>query len=129
MKGKIPWASIAASTVIAAVISGGFAWDSASRVERLKYELGSLQERAKKLGQAHAELLSIKQAASFSAPEMQGNPDETIVRLTKIMTANFNTAEAIYLRIRPLLSNADRTLIESKYSAAESANKRVSELL
>jgi len=117
-------AAILASTVVAAIVAGLFGYMSGSRIEKLRAELLAGQERAKRLGEAHVELLSVKTSGSFDFQAAKADPNAAIRALVISMTQDFNSAEAIYLKVRPLLKKAHIDAIDVVHNNSIEINER-----
>jgi hypothetical protein len=96
-------AAILASTVVAAVVAGLFGCLNGSRIEKLKAQLLASQERTKRLGDAHVELLAIKTSGAFDLQAAKKDRAAVLAALVVEMTAEFNKAEGVFVKIRPLL--------------------------
>lgn len=118
--------AVLASSVVAAIISGVFGYLNATRVERLKHDLLAGQERAKRLADAHVELLAIKTSGPFDFQAAQKNPTGALTQLVVSMTADFDTASQIYERIRPLLKPKYRDDVEMTLNNAREVNEQAS---
>jgi len=123
------WSVILASSVVAALIGGIFTFFNAARIERLKHEFSARQERAKRLGEAHTDLLAITETAILDLDKAKADPNSVLRTLVSAMTADFSTAEKIYQKVRPLLANAFRSQIDAHLQTAVELNAASSKQL
>jgi hypothetical protein len=119
-------AAILASSVVAAVVAGAFGFLNGTRIEKLKAQLLASQERTKRLGDAHVELLAIKTSGYFDFQAAKSDPNAALNALVVSMTAQFNSAESIYVKIRPLMKQKHREEIDTVHKNAVEINERAS---
>lgn len=122
-------AAILASTVVAAVVAGAFGYLNGTRIEKLKAQLLANQERTKRLGDAHVELLAIKTSGVFDFQTARSDPNAALNALVVSMTADFNNAESAYVKIRPLLKQKHREDIDTAHKNAVEINERAAQRL
>lgn len=122
-------AAVLASSVVAAVVSGAFGFLNGTRIERLKAQLSSSQERAKRLGDAHIELLAIETSGGPDIQTAKADPNTALISLVAQMTADFNAAETVYVKVRPLMKQKDSDEIDVIHSKALEINERASDRL
>jgi len=122
-------AAILASTVVAAVVSGTFGYLNGTRIEKLKAQLLANQERTKRLGEAHVELLAIKTKGNFDLNAAKNDPNAALNALVVAMTTDYNNAESIYVKIRPLMKQKHKDEIDTAHKNAEEINERAAQRL
>ncbi|MEE9336645.1 MAG: hypothetical protein V3U87_01070 [Methylococcaceae bacterium] len=122
--------TILSAGAVSAIVSGIIGYFTAGRVERIKHQLSANQERSKRLGEAHNNLLEIKQSRVMTRDEVTTqNPRAVLDKLVIAMTNDFDSAETIYKRIRPLLDNKYRKVIDKELGNAEAINNKCNTLL
>jgi|SoiMethySBSTD1v2_1073268.scaffolds.fasta_scaffold505064_1 hypothetical protein len=122
-------AAVLASSVVAAVVAGAFGYLNGGRIEKLKAQLLANQERTKRLGDAHIELLGIKTSGTFDIHAAKKDPNAALTALVIEMTAEFNKAEDVYVKIRPLLKQKHKDDVDVLHRNAVEINERAAKRL
>ena len=121
--------TVLSAGAVSAVVSGTIGYFTAGRIERIKHQLSANQEREKRLGEAHNDLLKIKQSSTMDHGEAAKAPDAALATLIKSMNEDFDSATTIYKRIRPLMNKKYKSIIDKKLEEAEQVNEQCKGLL
>ena len=123
--------TILSAGVISAIVSGAISYFTSGRIEKLRSQLSSAAERAKRLGEAHNQLLDIDRG-EFGFNPNSVNPENVnalLIEKISIMNEEFSNASSIYGRVRPLLGIKYTKDIDRALQSAEEINQQSSQMI